>query len=405
MADTENYNPYSYIETTGVVVTDTSKVKEQVQKEYQKALGEDLDLNDSTPQGRLIEAETIARKRTIENMALLANMFNKNQAFGIFLDSLASVFGIDRIGATRTRVTCTLSGEEGTVVPANAQVQDTNGNLYYLENKVEIDEEGTATGVFLAMNKGAIDCQANTVTQIVTAVLGWTSVSNSSAGITGLDGESDNSLRQQFSVKQYSGDGQSKNVENKVLQVDDVIDCLVLENETNASKTVEGIVIATPHSIYVCVDGGEDNAVAQAIYQAKSGGCAYGADGTNTPTASNLITKSVNNTTVIFARPSTKEIEVKVTLASGQATNDMKAKVKQAITQYVGGNIEQVEGLRIGTFVSPFEIASAITIQIPEIYISQVEIKVKNVGSFSTATISVNANEKATIDEEDITVL
>lgn len=405
MADTENYNPYSYIETTGVVVTDTSKVKEQVQKEYQKALGENLDLNDSTPQGRLIEAETIARKRTIENMALLANMFNKNQAFGIFLDSLASVFGIERIGATRTRVTCTLSGEEGTVVPANAQVQDTNGNLYYLENKVEIGEEGTATGVFLAMNKGAIDCQANTVTQIVTAVLGWTSVNNSSAGITGLEGESDNSLRQQFSVKQYSGDGQSKNVENKVLQVDDVIDCLVLENETNASKTVEGIVIATPHSIYVCVDGGTDSEVAQAIYQSKSGGCAYGADGTNTPVASNLISTSVNNTTVIFARPSTKEIEVKVTLASGQATNDMKAKVKQAITQYVGGNVEQVEGLRIGTSVSPFEIASAITIQIPEIYISQVEIKVKNVGSFSTATISVNANEKATIDEEDITVL
>lgn len=396
---------YEYITNTGVIVPDTSEVKADVQEEFKNALGQDLDTSDSTPQGRLIEVETIARKRTIENMALLANMFNKNQAFGIFLDSLASVFGIERIGATRTRVTCTCTGTANTTIPANAQVKDTNGNIYYLENEIEIGDGGTADGQFLCITKGAIECQANTVTQIVTAVLGWTSVNNSSAGITGLEGESDNSLRQQFSVKQYSGDGQSKNVENKVLQVDDVIDCLALENETNASKTVEGIVIATPHSIYVCVDGGEDNAVAQAIYQAKSGGCAYGADGTNTPTASNLITKSVNNTTVKFARPETKQIEIKVTLSSGQATNDMKEKVKKATTQYVGGNVEQVDGLRIGTAVSPFEIASAITVQIPEIYISQVEIKVKNVGSFSTATISVNANEKATIDEEDITVL
>lgn len=396
---------YQYIETTGVVVPDTSKVKEQVQAEFKSALGQDLDISDSTPQGRLIEAETIARKRTIENMAMLANMFNKNQAFGIFLDSLASMFGIERVGATRTRVTCTCTGTANTTIPANAQAKDTNGNIYYLENEVVIGDGGTATGEFLAIEKGAIECQANTLNQIVTAVLGWEEVTNTSAGITGLDGESDNSLRQQFSVKQYSGDGQAENVQNKVLQVEDVIDCLVLENETNASKTVKGIVIATPHSIYICVDGGNDTAVAQAIYQSKSGGCSYGADSTNTPIPANLISTSVNNTTVKFARPTTKAIEVKVTLASGQATNDMKAKVKQAITQYVGGNIEQVEGLRIGTSVSPFEIASAITIQIPEIYISQVEIRVKNSGdSYATSTISVNANEKATIDEGDITV-
>lgn len=396
---------YNYIENTGVIVPDTSDVKQQVQEEYKSALGQDLDISDSTPQGRLIEAETIARKRTIENMALLANMFNKDQAFGIFLDSLASMFGIERIGATRTRVTCTLSGTANTVVPANAQAQDTNGNIYYLENSVTIGAGGTVDGQFLALDKGAIECQANTVTQIVTAVLGWTSVNNSSAGTTGLEGQSDNELRQQFSAKQYSGYGQAKNVENKVLQVEDVIDCLVLENETNSSKTVNGIVITNPHSIYVCVDGGTDSAVAEAIYNAKSGGCGYGADSTNTTTPANLISTSVNNTTVVFARPTTKAIEVTVTLASGQATNDMKAKVKQAIVDFANGKIEGVDGLRIGTNVSPFEIASAITVAIPEIYISQVTIRLKGSGSsYATNTISINANEKATIDSADITV-
>ena len=140
---------YQYNTTTGVIVPDTSEVETDVQEEFKNALGQDLDVSSSTPQGRLIEAETIARKRVIENMALLANMMNKDQAFGIWLDSLGSTFGVTRIGATRTRVSCTLTGTEGTVIPENAQAKDSNGNIYYLENQATIGVGGTTTAEFL----------------------------------------------------------------------------------------------------------------------------------------------------------------------------------------------------------------------------------------------------------------
>lgn len=394
---------YEYITNTGVVVPDTSEVKADVQEEFKNALGQDLDVSDSTPQGRLIEVETIARKRTIENMALLANMFNKDQAFGIWLDVILKFFGAEREGETATKVVCQLTGTAGTEILANAQAKDTSGNIYYLENSVTLDENGTGEGTFVCMIKGAVECPANSLTTIVTAILGWESVNNSSAGVIGKDGESDNEARKKLTVTRYSGEGQRANIENAILQVENVDDCLVLENDTNSSVIKEGITITNPHSIYICVDGGNDTTVAQAIVRAKSGGSAFGADSNNTETAY-LVSVQTEGTTVTFARPEQVEIQVKVTLKSGQATDETKAKIKQAIINYADGIYEQVDGLKIGTDVSPFEIASAITIAIPDLYISQVQIS--EVGeTLGTATVTINANEKATISETNITVV
>lgn len=401
MADNEYYK---YITSTGVVVPDTSEVKQQVQDEFKNALGQDLDTSDSTPQGRLIEIETVARKSVINNMALLANMFNKDQAFGIWLDVLLKFFGAEREGATATKVVCQLTGTAGTDILANAQAKDSSGNIYYLENNVTLDSNGDGEGTFVCMVKGAVECPANSLNQIVTAIIGWESINNSSAGVVGKDGESDNQARQKLTVTQYKGEGQRANIENAILQVENVDGCLVLENDTNSSVTKEGITITAPHSIYACVDGGNDIAVAKAFLKAKSGGSAFGADSNNTSTA-NLVSVQTEGTTVTFARPTQVPMKVKVTLKSGQATDEMIAKVKQAVIDYAGGNIEGVDGLNIGTDVSPFEIASAVTIAIPELYINKVEITKVSVDVFGTATITINANEKATISETNITVV
>ena len=54
---------YTYNTNSGVVVPDTANIKAEVEQEFKTALQkEDLDTSESTPQGRLIEAETVARK-------------------------------------------------------------------------------------------------------------------------------------------------------------------------------------------------------------------------------------------------------------------------------------------------------------------------------------------------------
>lgn len=411
-------NDYQYNQTTGIVVPDTSKVKAEVEQEFKDALGQDLDVSESTPQGRLIEAETVARKRTIENMALLANMFNPQQSYGMFLDSIASLFGIERIGATRTRVFCTLSGTEGTVVPANAMAQDTNGNMYYLENEVTIGSEGTATGEFLALDKGAVVCEAGTLTEIVTAILGWNSITNASAGETGVDGESDNELRQKLPTAQYQGKSLNESIKSAILEVENVKSCYVTDNPTSTTKTLingrdsSRNIVMPAHSLYVCVDGGDNEAIAKAINNTRSLGCAYASQNNETPVAysvdyvigSETEPEQVEN--VYFDNLTeggyTVAVAVNITIKTG-STNDLTAAVKQAIQDYADNKIDSVDGLKLGVNVSSFEIACAVNAQIPELYVESVKVGLVG-GSITSDSIIIGVNEKATISAAYITV-
>ena len=149
---------YIFLDNNGVIVIDTANVKETVQQEFKEALGETLVLDDSTPQGRLIDMETNARTDVIKNNALIANLFNIKMAFGIALDALGANFGVERVAATSTKVTATITGVDGTVIPAGSQASTQSGFIFYAENNITIPESGTTTAVFLSQQKGEIPC-------------------------------------------------------------------------------------------------------------------------------------------------------------------------------------------------------------------------------------------------------
>ena len=402
---------YQYNTTTGVIVPDTSDVKAEVEQEFKTALqADDLDTSPATPQGRLIEAETIARKRTIENMALIGNMMNKDQAFGKWLDSLGATFGVVRIGATRTRVSCTVSGEEGTVIPENAQAKDTSGNIYYLENSVTIGSGGTATADFLCMEKGAIECPAGTLTQIVTAVLGWESITNSTDGDKGYNEESDNEFRQKFGTKQYQGKALVDDVRSAILAVDGVKSCYVKSNGKSVSDTIvnesdSNLNITLPaHSLYVCVDGGDNDEIARAIFNTYSIGCDFASSNNETT----VVDEGGVSYDIYFDNFEASgggtniPIYVAITVKTG-STNDLTDSIKEAIQSYANNEIESVDGLKVGVNVNAFEIACAVNEQIPELFVQSVKIGLSS-GSETLDNIAIGANEKAIIPKANITV-
>lgn len=396
---------YNYIEGTGVIVPDTSEVKAEVQAEFQDALGQDLDIqSEGTPQARLIEAETIARKRTIENMAMLANMFNPDQSYGIFLDSLGALFGIERVGATPTITLCAVTGTAGTVIPANSQAKTTAGDIFYLRDEITLDVSGTGQGYFVSSVAGAIPCPAHTLNTIVTAVNGWLTIDNVSSGVIGINQQSDNNFRDNIKIDQYVGTGLLKAIHSRVMRVEDVEDVLVIDNpySTNDTTSITGVTIP-PHSLFICVDGGDSKEVAQAIFEAKDGGCGYTTGTGHTVTETVTDETSGQSYSVSFDRPTYQAIDVVVELKTGQASAEIIAQVKQAIIDYSKGRVAGVDGLIIGRNVSPFEIASAITQELPDLYIKNIEVA-KSGETPSSAEIEIESNERATIVEEDITV-
>lgn len=392
---------YDYINDTGVIVPDTSELLETVQGEYKQALGQDLNLNQSTPQGRLIEAEVEARRRMLVNNAILANTINPEQSFGIFLDALCGLSGVTRIAGTASRVLATIQGVPGTFIPANSRAQSSLGDMWYLENNITIPAVGNTTAYFISGELGPYECPVGSLTKIIDATLGWETVTNNTPADPGVTPESDEALKERRKQNLFRGTSLVESIQAKLNLVPNIRSSSVYENYTNAPITYQGINI-DPHSIYVVADGGTDEDVAQAIFESKSDGCGYTGNVTVNviePVYGIKYPVSFNRPTIV---PIVANITVSVPPQSGVSSEIVEA-VKNAVIAYEQGQVEQVDGLKVGTDVSPFEIASAITIQIPDIFVSDVKIA-KQGGTPAANSIAININEVGNIGADNITV-
>lgn len=153
---TTQYDNYTYINSQGVIVPDTSTVQEQVTQDLVNVFGQDLDTTPETVEGRFIQCLTDYRTNTLAINAQNANQINLRYATGRFLDAIGAFFGLDRIAATSSRILATVTGVENTVIPAGSQAKTTNGDIFYAENDITIGLTGSATGYFLSLEKGQI---------------------------------------------------------------------------------------------------------------------------------------------------------------------------------------------------------------------------------------------------------
>lgn len=188
--------PYQYLNSTGVVVPDTSGLLTDVQSEYKAVFGTDLIVTPDTPQGVLITAETLARTEVVNNNAALANQINPNIAGGVFLDAIMQLTGMQRTASTQTLVPgVSLTGVAGTVIPQGVIASTAAGDKFISTSLVILSVDGTATVDFQSVEYGPIPCDASDLTIIVSSVLGWETVTNATAGTLGTTTQSDQAAR------------------------------------------------------------------------------------------------------------------------------------------------------------------------------------------------------------------
>ena len=134
---------YNYVTATGVIVADTSTTRNEVITEYRAAIGEDLIVDDETPEGVLINAETTSRQSVARNNAALANQINPNLAGGPFLDSIWALTGGQRLQGVRSTVSATITGLANTFIPAGTRAATTDGDEFRSVNNTVIPVSGT----------------------------------------------------------------------------------------------------------------------------------------------------------------------------------------------------------------------------------------------------------------------
>lgn len=398
---------YDYVTGRGVIVPDTSTVLGDVQDEFKAVFGGDLDVSPETVQGRIIEMITRSRLFTIQACAYVSNMLNLNTANGFVLDDLGSLFLLSRQPATYTTVSVVLSGVNGTIVPEGTRLKSTGGEIFVNTEDFTIGGE-LNYATFRAENKGVVACPANTLTIILDAVNGLETANNPGSGILGRELESDSAfrirIRDSLNVNSIAVISAIKaNLE----QIQGVVGTYLYDNYSGSDVVVDDITVPA-HSILAIVDGGEKEEIAQVLYNKKTIGTGYLS--TTTDPDIEIVTETVLDPVygtayvVKFARPKIVNLDVEITVARQNYTgSDLESDVKNAIVEWAEGKNDEVDGLKIGVDVSPFEISAAVSSVLPEIFIRDCQIA-KHGDSPSASIVTMDVAEKGAIIAGNITV-
>lgn len=276
---------------TGTGVVGDGSILTAVLNDINTAFGGTLNVTQpealTTPQGQLASSLTayIADKNVL--FAYFVSQVNPQYAQGFMQDGIAAIFGLSRLPATYTTVTCTCTGAAGTVIPSGAQAQDVAGNLYVTSTGGTIGSGNTVSIVFNCVTPGAIQCPASTLIQIMTTTPGWDSITNPTGTDTDpltigsdLESASDFEYRRQQSVF-LNAQSPTQSIQAAVLAsgadltIPNIpLDCYVTDNSTGTDTYVQGVLIPA-HSVFVAVEGGDPSSIATAIWQKKAVGCAY----------------------------------------------------------------------------------------------------------------------------------
>ena len=394
---------------TGLVAEETSVVRARIAQEWKNAFATDprlpvLDTNPETPAGQLIDGQTALASEKDNDMIYIANMFNPKNATGVWQDALAAVYFLNRKIALPTYVTCQVRGAYGTTIPYGALVQDVNGYTFLNTSVVVIGSSGTANIYVRCTETGAVEVAPNTVTQIVTTVPGWDSVTNPSAGVTGRDEESQAAFenRRAGSVGKNSH-GAVASIYGTIADLNNVVAVLVLENTTNADKTIKGVTLAG-HSVYISVYGGDNTDIARAIYNKIDGG--VGTQGntmlTYNPASDNIADQPDALYTYYIERPDTVETAVKVTVSDDETTGLTNA-IKESVVENFNGN-SSFRRVKMGDtlYASRFY---ADVIKAGVTMLENIEIKYPSATGSYADSIDIPASELPTISVDDVTVV
>jgi len=392
---------YDYINAQGVILPDTSTIRAEVEQEYKDVYGADFVTDSSTEQGRQIDAEITSRMSVVRNNAKQANQINPNVAEQNFLDAVYALASGERDGAERSTVTCTVAGVVGTIIPINSRVRDVNREEWQSSIAVTIPVSGSIDLSFLSVNFGAIAANVGEVNTIVDGVLGWETVTNSASAVAGKLEQSDVSTRRQRNVELG---GNSRNntlsIVTFISQLENVASLTYRENISDSTVIIDGVTLK-PHSNYVCVDGGVDQEIADAYYNARSGGSGFN----GAVTTISIDPVSLQAIPVQYDRPTDKPKVVRITVRVGTGIEPVDS-IKKAVVDYANGLVDGDQGFVVGGDVSAFEIATAVNQEVASVFVTNCEVAESAMTPiYTTDTIHTEIFEKASITENEVLVI
>jgi uncharacterized phage protein gp47/JayE len=388
----------------GIKADDTATVRQSLVEAWQEVFSDEnatLNTEAESPAGQIIDSQAVLVTAKDSELVELMNQFDPRKADGIFQEALAAIYFLTRKTAQPTVVECVCTGLQGTTIPAGSMIQNDDGYKLTSVGAVTIPASGSVNVEFQTVDVGAIPIPANSCNKIITVIAGWDTVANENAGVVGQLEESRTALetRRALSVAKNSH-GSRLSLQGSIASIDGVLDCLVLENNTDTPTTKQGIGLVA-HSVAVCVYGGADTDIAEMIYNKLSAGCSTNGSTTVTYTSEDGVN---NNYLIVRPAPTNVYIEVVINETSSTPAS-IEDNIKNAIIDDFNGLDVNSGNLRRGCgqtiYASSFSVALIKTAGVSDL----VSVEIGRTAGAYTNSVTMNANEEPILTTDNISVV
>ena len=322
----------------GLILSTRQELVDDHSDDLKNIYGQDINLDQNTPDGQFVNILSQAGSDVRDLAAFIYNSFSPQFASGNALDRVVALNGIERKDGTYTIVpitmvvdrTVTLEGlddQANDLDGAGYTIQDNVGNQFILTKTTTL-RKGIHVLNFRAKEIGKVNTIVDTIQTQVEIVLGVVSVSNLSAPTqVGTVGETNVELRarreRSFALPAL---GTTEAIEASLLALDGVTEAVVYENDTGVTNS-DGI---PSHSLWVIVDGGVNNEIANVLSKKKTVGSGWKGEQVINIVKSNNTLKQIK-----FDRPVAKDLHLRFDL---KAVNDALIDL-EALKAYIIDNL------------------------------------------------------------------
>lgn len=394
------------ITANGLSVPDISDVLAGRLTDMVTALGGGASQSLSSPQGQIAQSDTEIIAQVYDKLECMFNQVNPDYATGRFQDGIGRIYFLERISAQGTVVTATCIGRVGTTIPAGSTAIDSDGYIYQSVDSVTIPSTGSIDAAFVNTTTGPVPCASGALNQIYRTVSGWDAITNANPGVVGVDVESriafETRRKQSVARNARNMDGATLSA---VLETSGVLDAYVWSNRTAATVTkgtTNFPVLA--HSIYICVYGGSDGDVANAIYRTYNPGANLNGDTTFTIYDTENYSAPYPEYVMQWQRAAPTRVYFKAELDSSlNPPSDITTQVKNMVAKVFNGDYEGIDKARIGATINSGKYYAPV-ISISPDTVGILSLQVSLDGATFTPSVTMGIDKIPTIQDSDITV-
>jgi len=256
------------IDENGMTIDSLADILDELIAGYREIYGQDINLNQDSPDGQRLGIEAKARADLQEAALMIYNSFDPDKAHGDALRRIAKLAGIAQKSGSRSMWELKITTDRPLTIPEGWTVESSS-NVWRTVTPYPLTGPGAFVVSFFSQEFGNVPGAAGAQIDIISPILGVVDVIAVQPAVPGAAGEKETDFRRRrWQSVQKPSHSTIGGLTAKLLDLPGVIDAVVYEN-----PFPDGQGGLPPHSIWPVILGGDRAAIAQVIAVDRTAGC------------------------------------------------------------------------------------------------------------------------------------